>query len=394
MKERRNTKQFLISDLLSSGKSRREAYAILRPMVEMQQAPMVFKGNNPVKGLPRIPKTIGEQLTDLGYAINRIANALHRYEDSEDFEYGEMEDKEIPEIEDDSEDEIEETEEKKPVKSITSKIEDAKRWYLGEVRRIRAFCESREMSGESVDEISVRPLDAGDALIPAGIPPKALLHAMSLHWSPESRRDAGIEDFDFISLSRKIMEDRGIGKITRSNGAIETPHAMFGYALALLEARQPVLAIGPSGTGKSHLAAQIADYLETPYGEAAMSPGASRGDLLGRHTIAGFIPAEFVEKYSGGGIFNFEEIDAADPGMILVLNNAIESNRLYNSVSGEMHEKSENLMLWATANTMMLGANRSFTGREKQDASVIDRWRMGRMILKVDPKVEESILGL
>src|SRR4029077_10340497 len=143
------------------------------------------------------------------------------------------------------------------------------------------------------------------------IPAAALLHSMILHWAPEIRRnDAGIPDFDFTALSREIMKNRGIDT--------EGKHELFGYVLTLAEERQPIMLIGPAGTGKSRLCKQVSEYLEIPYGETPMTPGATRGDLLGRMTAnpnEPFILSQFAEIYSGGGVFNFEEIDAADPGM-------------------------------------------------------------------------------
>jgi AAA domain (dynein-related subfamily) len=399
---RRNTKQYLITEMLEAGKSRRETYDALRPMVEMQNAPMVFRRN---VGGHRVPYSIGEQLRMLGYAINRIANSLDRYNDAEDFEFGEMEDAEktpveetpTPVEESPDDDIAEDAEEKKPRKSVAVKLEDAKRHFLAEVRRIREFCESRAMVGETIDEISMRPIIAGSRLLHAGIPGEALLHAMTLHWPVETRRDAAIADFDFTALSARIMADRGITEIVREDGTKEIPHNMFGYVLTLLENRQPAMLIGMAGTGKSTLGAQISDFLGCAYSETPMATGASRGDLLGRHTInpeLPFISAEFVERFSGGGIQNMEEIDAADPGTLIVLNNAMESGKLYNPVSGEIHTRHPDFMLYATANTFGLGANRQYTGREKLDAATIDRWRMGRVILPIDSAVEESILGI
>ena len=400
---RRNTQIALISEHLIAGKSRSETYSILRPMVENQMKPFVFQEN---VGHGRMPLPISEQLIRLRYAINRVAVRLNVSGESLNVEaIGESSIGEIetypetvildePIIEEETEDDEEEI---KVQASGKTKIADAKRHFLAEVRRIREFCIRRESHGETLDEISIRPIKAGARLLHKGIPVKALLHSMTLHWSDDARRDAGIENFDFPALSREIMRDRGITEIVRSNGDVETPHEMFGYALVLVESGQPVMAIGPAGTGKSYLAKQIADYLEMEYSEAPMTPGAQRGDLLGRHTISQetpFIPAMFAERYAGGGLFNFEEIDAADAGMLLVTNNAIESDTLYNPINGEEYTKHDTFRLWSNANTFALGANRSYTGREKLDAATIDRWRMGRFLMHVSPAIEESILGI
>lgn len=399
---RRGTKQYLIVELLESGKSRADVYNILRPMVEAQQAPMIFSYNG--EDGKRHPKTLSEQLQELGYAVARIANKLQRegnYRDSEDFDFGGMEflppksEDEKPEVEDEEiEDEDEDEKPKRVRKSSDVKSESYLRAFLNRIREIREFCIQREQAREAIDEVSVRPLSAAARLFQREIPAEALYAAMTLHWPRETRAEAGIEDFDFIALSKSIMEKRGIEKIVRSSGAEETPHALFGYVLTLMEARQPVMAIGPAGTGKSFLAKQAADYLGLSYAEAPMTSGASRGDLLGRHTAGGFISAQCCEKYSGGGVFNFEEIDAADSGMLIVMNNALESDELYNTISGEIHAKHPDFIPFATANTFGLGANRLYTGREKLDFSTLDRWKLGRVFMEIDPNVEEAILGL
>lgn len=253
------------------------------------------------------------------------------------------------------------------------------------------------------------------------MPLAALFHAMTMHWPSDARRDAGIEDFDVKAFSREIMLNRGIETVKRADGTKETPHEMFGYALMLAECRIPIMLIGPAGTGKSHLLAQLADYLGVKYGETPMSPGATRGDLLGRHTIGGldyviaaaalgdtdtlqrilegggsggFISSEFVERFGSGGIFNFEEMDAADASMLIVVNNALESGKLFNSSSGELVFQHETFIAACTANTFGLGSNREYTAREKLDASTIDRWRMGRIFMALDRKVEAAILGI
>jgi cobaltochelatase CobS len=78
--------------------------------------------------------------------------------------------------------------------------------------------------------------------------------------------------------------------------------------------------------------------------------------------------------------------------MLLVLNNALAGNKLYNSANGQVYDRSENFCAFSTANTFGTGANRDYTGREKLDAATIDRWRMGRVYLPLDETVEETLL--
>lgn len=389
---RSGSKRRLIAELAETGKTKREAYSILRPMVEDQQAPMVFSAN--VNGR-RTPKPISQQLVELKNEIGRVYALLGRaknasWESEETEPVSDETEEEISEDQEEDQEEDEPDEDDSPRAIGKDRVKSELAHFLREVRRIRKLCEDRASSGAAaaLDSISMRPAQAAARLIPAGIPAAALLHAMTLHWSPEIRRnDARVPDFDFKSLSAEIMRTRGIDPTGK--------HELFGYVLTLAEERQPVMLVGPAGTGKSHLCRQISDYLEIPYGETPMTPGATRGDLLGRMTAnpdEPFILSQFAEVYSSGGVFNFEEIDAADPGMLLVLNNALAGSSLFNSANGQRYDRSEDFVAMSTANTFGIGANREFTGREKLDAATIDRWRMGRVFLPLDENVEEGIL--
>jgi len=391
---RPGTKRRMIAELAERNLTKRQAFSELKPLVDSQIKPMVFQEN---AGGFRQPKPMSEQMIELKNEIGRVyailGKAVSSDFDSEEIDSTE-EETDSTETLDTEETAEEEIEDKRPVKKAANRIEDAKREFLRRVREIRAFCEDRAARSEAIDSISMRPVQAAARLIPAGIPVDCLLHAMTIHWPRDVRTDAGIRDFDVPAFSRQVMRDREITTVTRANGKVEKAHVLFGYALILAENRIPIMLVGPAGTGKSHLAGQIADYLGYRYGETPMSPGATRGDLLGRHTIGGFISAEFVELYGGGGVFNFEEIDASDASMLIVLNNALASGRLYNSASGEMVEKHEDFIPVSTANTYGLGANRDYTARERLDAATIDRWRMGRIYVSLDENVESSILGI
>ena len=391
---RTGSKRRLIAELAEANLTKREAYSRLRPMVESQSEPMVFKANEYGR---RIPKPISAQLIELKNEIGRVYALLGRAtsasweseEISTDETFEQASETLEPETaEEETEEEAMPEDSEAPRASGKQRVKSELRHFLAEVRRIRAMCEERAALGSPLDSISMRPAQAAARLIPAGIPSAALLHAMLLHWSPEIRRaDARVPDFDFISLSREIVKNRGID----TNGK----HELFGYVLTLAEERQPIMLVGPAGTGKSHLAKQIAEYLEIPYGETPMTPGATRGDLLGRMTAnpeEPFILSQFAEIYSGGGVFNFEEIDASDPGMLLVLNNALAGEELFNSSNGQSYKRHSDFVAISTANTFGIGANRDYTGRERLDAATIDRWRMGRVFMPLDETVEEGIL--
>jgi hypothetical protein len=396
---RQGTKRRLIAECLERGLNKRETYATLKPMVADQIRPMIFMSNE-FGG--RTPKPIAVQFTELKNEIGRVSKEMGRSKDNR-FESEEIPHEEIvPPTEDEIEDEpeIEEIPDDRETFFTARSIKDELKYFGKRVKEIRRFCLDRKKRfSQTVDNISMRPVQMAAKLIPAGIPADTLLLTMTMHWEPEIRREAGIDSWDFtvegslachpdfLAISRWVMNKREIDS--------EGKHELFGYALILAENRVPIMLIGPAGTGKSHLAKQVAEFSDMEYAETPMSTGASRGDLLGRHTISQdrpFIASEFSGIYGSGGMFNFEEIDRADPGVVITLNNALAGQALYNSVNGEKIERHPDFIAVSTANTFGLGANREYTAAERLDAATLDRFRMGRIFLPIDESLEDDLL--
>jgi cobaltochelatase CobS len=107
--------------------------------------------------------------------------------------------------------------------------------------------------------------------------------------------------------------------------------------------------------------------------------------------MSGYKSRPFCDIYEGGGVFSFEEIDAADPNMTIVVNNALAGDHFFNPASGRAIYRSPDFVAIATANTYGMGANREYTGRERLDAAFLDRFRMGRVFVNVDLDLGESI---
>lgn len=401
--------RFFIAEQALAGKSKREAFSTLRIMVESET--LVFK-RNPTRrekseGIThRIPLgTKQEQLAALKAEIGRVWAEMNlakgkKFDDEEinaEDTSDDVSDEEIAEEDTNEEDSEEDSEEEsgKPTAKGKARIKSELAFFLSEVRRIREFCIRREELAEAVDSISMRPAQAAGELIPAGIPARCLLHVMTLHWSADTRSDAGIEDFDIVALSQSIMKERGISKIKRANGKTENPHSLFGYILVLAECRIPIFLVGEYGIGKTHVVGQICDYLGLKMGAISMSLGATRGDLLGRFTASPerpFIASMYDEIYGSGGGFLFDEMDASDPGMLIVLNASLAGEEFYNSNSGETVTRHENFIPFAAGNTFGYGANRRYTAREHLDEATLDRWRMGRVPVTLDETIEEKLL--
>lgn len=378
-----------ISEYLLEGKTREEIFRIIYPRVMRQEAPFVFSDN---AGGRRVAKPIYDQIPLAFYSIGRARNSLlekapnaisflasedrfsnQNYENKRwrarlfdqvktEYESGTLTGND-PVIEPVSE----------PVYSgIRHKLE---RLYI-ELNRLRGFCNSKRVGNREFDYISTRAFVHGKAAILAGIEVDDFLVSIGASWSPETRREAGIKDS--VDYSRYPSPD-GMPKVA-------------GFVLALIAARIPVYLYGPTGSGKSVLASKIADYLSLSYGEIPLSCGVSRTDLFGNWNAKGFVSRPLGEIYSNGGIYCFEEMDAADPNILLSVNNAVANQRLFNTSNGETIERHSDFIPIATANTLGNGATANYSAREGLDGSTLDRFKYGRVFCDYDSDIESEII--
>jgi cobaltochelatase CobS len=159
----------------------------------------------------------------------------------------------------------------------------------------------------------------------------------------------------------------------------EHDHPIIPVATHIAEAGIPMLFVGGHGTGKTHAAERLNEILnmkrETDYmfGFASMTTGTSPGEFKGRITLDGFLPSLFQQVYSEGGVYLFDEFDAGEPNLLTLLNMAL-SNRKFTNNKGQVLHQHEHFVPIAAANTMGLGANRKYTGRNRLDAATLDRW--------------------
>lgn len=191
----------------------------------------------------------------------------------------------------------------------------------------------------------------------------------------------------------KTSDDKVLGKIEGKT------HTHFARCLRLAGARRHILMIGPAGCGKTFLAGQVAKGLNLPFGHISCSAGMSEGQLMGRLLPTGehgrfeYSRSEFVKFYEEGGLFLFDEIDAADSNTLLILNSALANGHL--AVPNRMHnpvaKKHPDFVVMAAANTYGTGADRQYVGRNQLDESTIDRFRMGQIEMTYDENVEMAL---
>lgn len=180
----------------------------------------------------------------------------------------------------------------------------------------------------------------------------------------------------------------------------ERTHPVFEKVCRLVVAGVNVLLVGPAGCGKTHLAHQVAKALTLTFGTLHCTAGASESQLLGwllptedngRFT---YVPAQFVTLYAEGkSLFLMDEIDAADPNMLMVLNGALANGSLH--VPQRFHAptvaRGERAYIMAAANTFGTGADIIYAGRNQLDGATLDRFYVVEM--GYDEGLEAAIAG-
>jgi energy-coupling factor transporter ATP-binding protein EcfA2 len=179
----------------------------------------------------------------------------------------------------------------------------------------------------------------------------------------------------------------------------ETPNKAFERVLRLAANRKNILLVGPTGSGKTHLAETVAKVLKLPFAFVSCSAGMSEGHLNGRLIPIGkqgtfeYIISEFVKAYENGGVFLLDEIDAADSNTLLVINSAIANGFMSvpNRHKKPIAKRHKDFVIIAAANTFGRGSDRMYVGRNQLDEASLDRFRYGQVEVNYDENVEASL---
>lgn len=177
-----------------------------------------------------------------------------------------------------------------------------------------------------------------------------------------------------------------------------TYHKSFAKAFRKLSAGIPVMLVGPAGSGKTTLAAQLAKAMGLSFSFNSMSAGTKETDILGRTLPDSngnwvYRPSPFVETYQNGGLHLFDEIDAADSNLLVSINAAL-ANRLLSVPFRDDNTPivmNPSAYIIAAANTFGNGANRMYVGRNQLDAATLNRYTMGTLTVDYDRDLEMSM---
>lgn len=148
-------------------------------------------------------------------------------------------------------------------------------------------------------------------------------------------------------------------------------HHTLEKVLKALNCGLNVYLYGPSGSGKTYAAKQCAKALGVElYFTGAIS---NEYKLTGYMDAKGeYVATEFRKAYENGGLFLFDEIDGSFPQAVLAFNAALANDSM--DFPDKNVSRNEKFYCIAAANTIGLGANRQYVGRNQLDAASLDRF--------------------
>ncbi len=174
-----------------------------------------------------------------------------------------------------------------------------------------------------------------------------------------------------------------------------TKHHFFEQALKLTVLEHQLYVAGPAGTGKTTMAAQIAEALKLSFAHISCTAGMSEAHLLGRMLADGsYCGSEFVRTYENGGVFLFDEVDAADPNTLLIINSALSNGAMSvpNRRDKQIAKRHKDFYAVCAANTWGVGSV-EYAGRNILDAAFLDRFAGSKLLIDYDEALELTLVN-
>lgn len=163
-------------------------------------------------------------------------------------------------------------------------------------------------------------------------------------------------------------------------------HKDFEKVLKLVDMNLPVMLTGGAGAGKNFMLEQVANALGLSFYYTST--------ITQEYKLTGFIDGggkyhetEFYKAFTQGGVFMLDEIDASIPECLVILNGAI-ANGYFDFPTGR-EIANENFRVVCAGNTVGLGADLVYTGRNVLDGATLDRFVL--VEIDYDPRIEENL---
>lgn len=167
-------------------------------------------------------------------------------------------------------------------------------------------------------------------------------------------------------------------------------HESFKEVLQLVYLKTPVFLVGPAGCGKNVMLKQVAKVLDLDF--YYINDAREKYDLLGFVDANGkYQETQFYKAFTKGGLLMIDELDSADPSVLLLLNSALGTGDDFYMTfpDGNQYQAHPNFHLVAAANTFGTGANQTYNGRNQLDGASLNRFLP--VPVDYDANIEKSL---
>lgn len=213
-------------------------------------------------------------------------------------------------------------------------------------------------------------------------------------WNKKTKINTELDNLEKeVGLSKGRLGQIQDAAVRKSLGAktdvdFATQHVCFETTYRVIAAGCSPFLVGPAGSGKSTILAQVAQAMDLEFYPMSVNSLTSDYNIIGYNDANGkYVSTAFRKAYEHGGIFSFEEIDAGNPNVLTVINNAMSQNRY--TFPDKIVQKHPKFILTASGNTYGTGANIKYIGRNPLDAATLDRFVM--VYTDYDTQLEERL---
>lgn len=199
----------------------------------------------------------------------------------------------------------------------------------------------------------------------------AIISAIAPHIKPS------LDENRVREIVQGMMEGREVRtleiKYGDSRKKVSGQHENFDKLVRSVGIGKNVMLVGEAGSGKTYGAVECAKALGLDYYIQSFSNQTSKFDLIGMTTAMGeYVSTPTRDAFENGGVLILDEMDAANPNVILALNNMLSGDE-YLFPNG-MVKKHKDFKVIACMNTFGYGASKEYGGRNRQDAALLNRW--------------------
>ena len=266
------------------------------------------------------------------------------------------------------------------VTDAVSKLAEKFANVIGEVRS--------ELMLEIAQAVMAEATDRADADIVLDAKTVAMIESLERKFERKikaARGESGIFKIE-VTVGNKVEIKEGLY------------HSAFPTLLRMIGAGMHVYLPGPPGTGKSHMAEQVADTLGWKFGAISLGPTTPESRLWGGMDAHGHFHEPLLiqclryaqDNPEHGAIFCLDEMDNGHSGIIATLN-SLMANGWVTAPNGDIIRVGANFSFIACANTYGTGPTAEFSGRNKLDAATLDRFQY--VPVPTDLNVESTMVN-